>query len=140
MVEHRETRLLPHDCAALFDLVCDIERYPQFVPGYVRAQVLQRSDGYLRVEQAIGIGAAVITFHSEAELQRPGRITIHAADGPFKRLVVEWQFTPVGSHCRVEFCVAYQLHGVLAPLVSAWLKLTAPRLLDAFVQRAAGTV
>lgn len=136
MPVHRETRLLPHSCTQLFQLVLDIERYPEFVPGYLWAQVIQRSDTGMEVEQTVGIGAATVSFRSHAEFTEGRTTVIRAEEEPFRRLVVEWRFAPQEDGCRVEFGVDYQLHGPLAPLLAHWLVWVAPCLLDAFVRRA----
>lgn len=136
MPDHCETRLLPFTAEQLFDLVLDIERYPEFVPGYGRARVVQRGESWLTVEQSLGIGPATVPFRSRAEFERPQHIVVQATDGPFRRLIVEWRFAPEPGGCRVTFRVEYLLHGLLAPLVGGWLELTAPHLLAAFARRA----
>lgn len=137
MTVHRESRLLPFPCEQLFRLVLDIECYPDFVPGYSAARVLRREAAALEVEQSIGVGPAAVSFRSRAEFEPVRYISIQVVDGPFRRLQVEWRFTPHGAGCRVGFAVGYALQGPLVPLLGPWLEVTAPRLLDAFVRRAA---
>ncbi len=137
MVAQRQSRLLPFSCERLFFLVLDIERYPEFVPGYQRARVLRRDTDTLDVEQSIGVGPATATFRSRAVFAPLQRIAIHTDDGPFRRLAVEWRFTPQESGCRIEISVGYALRGPLAPLLTRWLEWSAPHLLDVFTRRAA---
>ncbi len=136
MVAQSQSRLLPYPCERLFSLVLDIERYPEFVPGYLRAQVLRRGTDTLEVEQSVGVGPATVTFRSHAEFAPLQRIAIHAADGPFHGLAMEWSFAPQGSGCRVGFSVGYELRGPLAPLLTRWLERSTPALFDAFMRRA----
>ena len=105
MVAQSQSRLLPYPCERLFSLVLDIERYPEFVPGYLRAQVLRRGTDTLEVEQSVGVGPATVTFRSQAEFAPLQRIAFHSADGPFHRLAMEWSFARQGSGCRVGFSV-----------------------------------
>ena len=56
----------------------DIERYPEFVPGYLRAQVLRRGTDTLEVEQSVGVGPATVTFRSHAEFAPLQRIANEA--------------------------------------------------------------
>ncbi len=133
---HRESRQLPYTCDQLFDLVLDIERYPEFVPGYRQTRILRREAAALLVEQRVGFGPASVTFHSRAEFVAPERIFVRASDGPFRRLEVEWRFASAGAACRVTAETRYQLDGLWAPMLSGWLTLAATRLLDAFAQRA----
>lgn len=137
MARHSVSRLLPYRCEQLFALVLDIERYPEFVPGYHRARILRREAEALEVEQDTGIGPAGFRFRSRAEFVAPQRIVIHACDGPFRRLEVAWRFEPQEGGCRVTAETLYELPPLLAPLLQGGLALLAPRLLDAFARRAA---
>ncbi len=137
MPVQQTSRLLPYRSDQLFRLVLDIERYPEFVPGYRRARIVQRGADALGVEQTVGFGPATFSFHSTAEFQVPTRIFIHATDGPFRRLDVEWRFADEEGGCRVSAQTHYQLHGLLAPVLAGWLEFLVPRLLDAFAARAA---
>ena len=137
MSRHHVSRLLPYTCEQLFALVLDIERYPEFVPGY-RAARVQRSDAQaLEVEQSAGFGPVIITFRSRAEFTAPTHIVIRASDGPFRRLDVTWRFEPESSGCRVSADIHYELAGLMASLLRGGLAMFAPRLLDAFARRAA---
>lgn len=137
MSRHHVSRLLPYTCDQLYALVLDIERYPEFVPGYRAARILHREAQALEVEQSAGFGPLMLTFRSRAEFTAPVRIHIHASDGPFRRLEVTWQFTPHAGGCRVSADTQYELGGLLAPLLRGGLAVFAPRLLDAFARRAA---
>ncbi|HHO68225.1 MAG TPA: hypothetical protein ENK12_04245, partial [Gammaproteobacteria bacterium] len=53
-----ETATLSFDCRQLFELVADIERYPDFLPGWRSARVLAREGGRLHVEQVVQAGPA----------------------------------------------------------------------------------
>jgi len=83
---------LPHPRPDIFDLVADIERYPEFVPGWQEARILRKADDRRHVEQAVGIRGLVWRFRTEAELERPRRIEIHGAGGPVRRLHQVWRF------------------------------------------------
>jgi len=138
MSRHHVSRQLPYTCDQLFALVLDIERYPEFVPGYRAARILRRDAQALEVEQRAGFGPLTIAFRSRAEFRAPARIHIHASDGPFRRLEVTWSFTPEDAGgCRVSADTCYELSGLLAPMVRGGMALFAPRLLDAFALRAA---
>ncbi|MFA5627155.1 MAG: type II toxin-antitoxin system RatA family toxin [Thiohalomonadaceae bacterium] len=139
MSHQQFSRLLPYTCEHLFDLVLAIERYPEFVPGYSQARILRREAGALEVEQSIGLGPASFSFRSRAEFIASEQIFICAHDGPFRRLEVRWQFAAQQEGgCRVTVDTHYQPgHLLAAPLLRGAMELLGPRLLDAFVQRAA---
>lgn len=137
MSYYHQSRRLPYTCEQLFALVLDIEHYPEFVPAYHQARILQREVSMLEVEQVVGFGPVVLSFRSRAEYTAPTRIFIHASDGPFHRLDVTWSFMPEDGGCRVTAEIDYRPSGLLAPLLRGGLTLLASRLLDAFARRAA---
>lgn len=101
-----------HPRHAVFDLVADIERYPEFVPGWREARVLSDQGERREVEQAVGAGPVVLRFRTEALLERPERIDIQGSGGPLKRLHQVWRFEehPEGV-TRVELWTDYTLRG-----------------------------
>ena len=60
---------LPYPCERVFDMVADIERYPEFLPGWTHARILDRHDNRLHAEQQLQTGPAVFRFHSTALLE-----------------------------------------------------------------------
>ena len=93
---------LPYPCRQVFDLVADIERYPDFLPGWTHARILDRYDNHLYAEQQLQTGPAVFRFHTTALLEPCSAIHITANDGPFRELNIDWFFSPVtGEHCRI---------------------------------------
>ena len=47
MPTHAEHRILPYPAPQLFDLVADVERYPEFLPWCVGARVRERKDNVI---------------------------------------------------------------------------------------------
>jgi coenzyme Q-binding protein COQ10 len=76
MPSHRASRILPWSCEQLFDLAADVENYPAYLPGWVSARVIERTDKRLRVEQQLGLKLLRQPFVSTAELERPGSIDL----------------------------------------------------------------
>ncbi len=84
-------------------MVADIERYPQFLPGWREARILQRQDHHLEVDQALQAGPAVFRFFSKAYLQPCTDIRIKSEDGPFREMVIEWRFSELDeAYCRAS--------------------------------------
>ncbi len=122
----------------MFDLVADIERYPDFVPGYVRARVIDRRDETLLVDQIVGLMGVHYGFRSVATLGRPERLRVRSSDRPFRHLEIDWRFTPRSSdRAHVELVLRYELRrGMVRRLGGLWLQPMARRILQAFLDRA----
>lgn len=138
MPSARLSRTLPYACERLFALAADIERYPQYLPGWAEARVIQRAGPQLVVRQRLGFGLLQQAFISHATLDWPTRITVRSDDGPFRELVVEWRFEPVNdTDCRVGFAYAFRLrNALLEPVTGLLLRQSAPLVLSRFEQRA----
>ncbi|MCX5614048.1 type II toxin-antitoxin system RatA family toxin [Bombella saccharophila] len=113
MPTHAEQRLIPYSSEQLFDLVADIEKYPEFLPWCVRAAVRSHSKNELLADLTIGFGPFRETYTSRVQLDRPHQITVGYERGPFKHLKNIWRFTPEGEHCRVDFFVDFEFRSRL---------------------------
>jgi ribosome-associated toxin RatA of RatAB toxin-antitoxin module len=90
----RISRLLPFSCEQVFDLAADVERYPEFLPGWISARILQRESNRLYVEQVLGIGPVRLRFDSRTVLYRPERIEVTSSQPPFRYYSLTWLFVP----------------------------------------------
>ena len=126
----------------MFDLVADIERYPEFVPLCEGLRVKERSrvSGHdvLLAEMDVGYGALRETFSTRVKLDAVMlRVTVEYLDGPFKYLDNRWSFEPTASGCDVDFYISYELKSLMLQLmVGAVFERAFRRFTEAFEQRA----
>jgi len=122
----------------LYQLVADIERYPEFVPGCTTATILERSEGEMVARLAVRRGPLRTEFTTRNRLD-PGRsMHLDLVDGPFRLLEGNWTFTPVAANgCRIELALRFQFSNVLkSALFEPLFEETAASLVRAFVSRA----
>jgi coenzyme Q-binding protein COQ10 len=138
MSTHSASRTLPYSCEQLFDLAADVESYPEYLPGWVSARILERTAKQLRVEQQLGLKLLPLPFVTTAVLERPQKVSIHSSDGPFRFLQIEWRFEPAGPGCcTVSLDFNYQLRvGLLEQLVTALFDHASPEIIQRFARRA----
>ncbi len=74
---------LPH---VVYQLVDDIERYPEFVPGCTAAQVLQRSAQEVVARLAVRRGPLRTEFTTRNRLDPDRSVHMQLVEGPFKML------------------------------------------------------
>ena len=102
-----------HKPEDMFELVADVEKYPQFLPLCEALAVRSRKERDGRVmlvaDMTVGYKAIRETFTSQV-LLKPGEnaIDVKYLDGPFRYLINEWRFTPVGTGCDVHFYIDYE--------------------------------
>jgi coenzyme Q-binding protein COQ10 len=144
MPQFRTKRRVRHSAANMFDLVADVEKYPQFVPMCEARRVRQRTAGGEGIETIVATMTVAYkvmreTFTSRVTLDRPNlQILVEYLDGPFSRLENRWNFRPLGDkECEVEFFITYEFKSrVLAMLMGAMFEVAFRRFADAFERRA----
>ena len=138
MPSYRETRVLPYPVDRLFDLIADVERYPEFLPWWHAARVRRRDGNTEYVDQVVGPAIARFRFASTTVLKRPDRIKTTSSERPFRHLEIRWSFAPAPrGGCRATFAVDYELRsGALQKLVGVIFDAAVRRVVTAFEQRA----
>jgi ribosome-associated toxin RatA of RatAB toxin-antitoxin module len=141
MREIRRSALVTQVPARMFELINDIERYPEFVPWCTRAEVISRSDREIVATLGVARGALNTRFTTRNTLEPHSRITMNLVEGPFSQLSGEWRLAPMGEGgCRVELVLRFALANRLKAMVLEPLfESTAGTLVDAFVARARAT-
>lgn len=129
---------LPYRATEIFDLVADIESYPEFVPGWHDSRIVDYNPRRVVVEQLVNIGPAKQRFITEARLDRPHKIDIRSRDAPFGKLDIHWSFKKLDENgCTATFLAQYEAKSwVLQKLVSGLIEERLLRIVDAFETRA----
>lgn len=138
MPSHSERRRLRYAPSQLFDLVADVESYPQFVPWVTGAKVLRRDGNVMSVRMEVGTRLIRKSFVTTATLERPARIDIDSRDPLFERYRQTWTFRPLerGS-TAVEYQVEVQFRSrLLEALIGIGFSDTARAVVSAFRRRA----
>ena len=143
MPAFRNQRRVRHSAAQMFDLVADVERYPEFVPlcRALKVRRRDRSDGVetLIADMEIGYKAIRETFASRVTLDPAGpKIRVEYVDGPFSQLENVWSFhdEPDGGS-TVGFFIAYEFRNrLLAAVMGAMFDAAFRKFSAAFEARA----
>jgi coenzyme Q-binding protein COQ10 len=143
MPQFSTKRRVRHAATDMFDLVADVEKYPQFVPLCSALTVRTRAekDGRTVLVADMTVGYKVIreTFTSRVTLDRQSlTILVEYLDGPFRRMQNRWTFYSVETKvCDVEFFIDYEFRSrTLAMLMGAMFDAAFRRFAVAFEQRA----
>ena len=138
MPTHNDSRTLSYSCEQLFDLAADVESYPEYLPGWVSAKILERTGHSLRVEQQLGLKSFTQAFVTTAVLDRPQKVSIHSDDAPFRFLQIEWCFEPAGpGQCTVSLEFNYQMRfGLIEKMAAALFEYTSLEIIKRFSRRA----
>ncbi|HUL90211.1 MAG TPA: type II toxin-antitoxin system RatA family toxin [Pseudolabrys sp.] len=143
MPQFSTKRQVRHAATEMFDLVADVERYPQFVPLCSALAIKSRmeKDGAAVLVADMTVAYKIVreTFTSRVTLDRSNlNILVEYLNGPFKRMQNRWTFHPIGENaCDVDFFIDYEFRSrTLAALMGAMFDTAFRRFAAAFEQRA----
>ena len=143
MPEFRTTRRLRHSADEMFDLVADVERYPEFVPFCevlsVRGRRREEESEILVADMTVGYKLLRETFTSKVTIDRP-QLSIRAdyLDGPFRALENDWSFKPLpDGGSEISFSIKYEFRSrTLAIVMGAMFERVFRTFAGAFEARA----
>ena len=144
MPQFRTKRRVRHNAGEMFDLVADIEHYPEFVPLCQSMRIIRRTPGAEGIETVVADMTVAYrfvreTFTSRVTLDRSNlQILVEYLNGPFSRMENRWDFHPLGERaCEIEFFISYEFKSrVLAVLMGAMFDAAFRRFAEAFERRA----
>ena len=139
MPTHAEKRHLPYRPQQLFDLVADIERYPEFLPWCVGARIRSRTEREIVADLMIGFRLIRERFTSRVTLDRErNRIDVTYTEGPFRYLNNHWIFEPDGQGgTMLDFYVDFEFRSiVLQKVIGVFFNEAVRRMVGAFDARA----
>ncbi|MDJ0930757.1 type II toxin-antitoxin system RatA family toxin [Breoghania sp.] len=115
MPSFQTSRRVLHSAGNMFDLVADVEKYPQFVPLCQSIRVRGRrelEDGRVVLISDMTVAYKVFSeiFATRVMLDKAEhRITVEYLEGPFRHLENKWNFKPLGENsCEVGFYITYE--------------------------------
>lgn len=140
MPTHAEQRYVPYTREQVFDIVADVERYPEFLPWCVAARI-RRREGPTRFVADLVIGYKVFRerFTSHVALHRPDHVDVSYHEGPFKYLNNHWQLVPQDDGgCVIDFYVDFEFRSkTLQKVIKSLFNEAVQRMVGAFQKRAA---
>jgi coenzyme Q-binding protein COQ10 len=138
MATHRESRAIARPPEEIFDIVADVERYPEFLPLIREARIFRRHEDAYETEQSLALGLMTHRFRTRTVLDRPRAISVVSADRSFCRFDIRWQFAPLGDdRCHVDFTLDCETDSFfLMPVIQMLVLPMAVSMVAAFEARA----
>ncbi|UZE46840.1 type II toxin-antitoxin system RatA family toxin [Rhodopseudomonas sp. P2A-2r] len=144
MPQFASKRRVRHSASQMFDLVADVERYPEFVPLCKALKIRQRTtkpDGTEVIVADMTVAFKLIreAFTSRVTLDRANlKIMVEYLQGPFSNLENRWTFEPKSdTECDVGFFLSYEFKSrMLGMLMGTMFDTAFQRFSAAFEKRA----
>lgn len=138
MTQVDRSALVLHTAEEMFDLINDVERYPEFLPWCAKTEVVSRSAEELVATLYLSKGGLNYSFTTRNQLNRPLQMTLELEEGPFSQLSGIWDFKVLSEEaCKVSLSLQFDFSGKIASFaMSKVFNQVATTLVDAFVNRA----
>lgn len=127
----------------MFDLVADVDAYPEFLPFCEATEITGRAEenGREIVTAVMTVGYKAIreTFESRVELNREDlKIDVDYLEGPFSHLVNRWSFVDLEQGAsQIDFYLEYAFRNpALQLLMGSMFDRIFGRFVESFEQRA----
>jgi coenzyme Q-binding protein COQ10 len=140
MATHAEKRVLPYRPEQLYDLVADVEKYPEFLPWCVGARIRERQPDVVIADIVVGFKGFRDGFTSRVTLNRADMcIDVAYLNGPFRYLNNHWVFRELADGgCEIDFFVDFEFRSrLLQRIIGVLFNEAVRRMVDAFELRAA---
>lgn len=138
MPQISRTALVPYSAEQMYQLVNDVKSYPQFLPGCSGSRILDESASQMMAAVDVSKAGISKTFTTRNILVSNQSIIMQLVDGPFRKLMGGWKFTPIDDDaCRIEFQLDFEFTNKLIELAFGRVfKELAGNMVQAFTVRA----
>jgi ribosome-associated toxin RatA of RatAB toxin-antitoxin module len=138
MITIKKQAIVLHTRERMFDLIDQVEDYPNFLPWCGGIQIHTKDKKVTRAKIQINYKGIKQSFTTENQKQYPEKMTIKLIDGPFKILEGKWQFLELeAGTCKIEFELHYQFSNIiLDKLISPVFNMIANTFIDNFIAKA----
>lgn len=138
MATIKKSALVSHSVSDMFNIVDDIESYPDFLPWCGGTEVHKRAEDEVEASIKIAHNRVRKTFTTRNRVQKNKMIEVQLIDGPFKHLHGFWQFMDLGGKaCKVTLDLEYEFSSRLIDMsLGPVFSKIANSMVDAFCKRA----
>jgi len=138
MTTIQRSALLPYPADKLFALVNDIESYPHYMEGCVKAEILRRDEALVEARLHLARAGIAHSFATRNRNHGDHMIELELLDGPFETFNGRWQFQPLGeTACKVSLDLNFTLsNSILGAADGRLLDSITANMLEAVTRRA----
>lgn len=139
MTEYYDKRVLPFTPQQMYDIVLDIERYPEFLPWCTRAEIVDRMPDENKLYASVSAGYTLYseTYLSKVTFIKNRQIEACYIEGPFENLETKWTFEPHVGGCELEFFVEFEFSkSLLNQVANQMVNHVTGKMVEAFIERA----
>ena len=101
----------------IFDLINNVEKYPNFLPWCTKTEVTHESDNIIIGKIYITKSFIKWNFSTRNSIQKNKSINLSLIDGPFEELNGRWSFSPIDqNNTKVSLEINYKFKNSIIEL------------------------
>lgn len=134
----QRSALVNYSAEAMYNLVNDVDAYPEFLPGCKDSKVLARESDMMKASLLVAKAGVKQWFTTKNTLEPARHIHMQLVDGPFKRLTGGWTFSALSDEaCKIELNLEFEFTSKLTELAFGKIfNALAASMVKAFTERA----
>ena len=142
MPKHQDLVHSTYSTSQIYDMVADIEKYPEFLPWCSNARIINRKNNILEAELVVSYKKFSQNYISKVELSPPDElghcsIEVKAITGPFKHLINKWEFIKTDTGCNINFLIDIAFSNIIfEQLLGSFFDNASTKMVSAFEKRA----
>jgi len=138
MSHHKSQHVCNYTTKQLYDLVIDVESYPDFLPWCTRVEIIRSKGNIIIAEMVIEFANITQSYTSKVTFEEPHKIEVEMIEGPFNYLYNKWIFTELPSgETNLQFEIDFKFNSkLLEKLIALMFDRAVSKLTDAFLKRA----
>ncbi len=135
------TKSLPYTVKQIYDLILDVEKYPEFLPWCAAGRVVETNEENIIADLVISFKAFSEQYRSKISLSPPtdgyAAIDVEMIEGPFKYLSNFWRLKEISTGVEIDFYVDFAFKSViLDKILGLVFESASKQMIDAFEIRA----
>lgn len=140
MHSFRETRIIPYNADLIYQIVMDIEKYPEFLPWCDSVTILHQDDCHLTANVKMSFKVFTESYVCKVVGTKKDHgylIEVEAISGPFSHLKNVWAIKSMNNLSEVEFFIDFKLKSKILDIVIGKVFSSATeKMIAAFESRA----
>jgi len=137
MPEIQRSALVSYSSTQMFDLVRDVERYPEFLSWVVDAECYEETEDHQYASLVVSVAGISRRIATRNDLVPGELLRLNLAEGPFRHFSGEWHFSDLGIGSRVQLWLGFEFDNpMLVAAFSRGFVSVANRMIDDFCRRA----
>ena len=138
MPKHTEILEADYSSKKLYDMVLDVEKYPEFLPWCKAAKITEKDSKKIIAVLVIEFKGITEKYTSKITFEKNKRIHVEMIEGPFKHLINRWEFIEKSKNkTEIKFFIDFEFNNlILGALIGFIFKKAIFKLSNAFIDRA----